>query len=102
MQHPGPAASDRQILSVVTGDAHTTAAFRDHCADRGVFGAVFCPPATPAGRNYVRFTMHCGIGEAECARFLDVMESAKPILSARAKSAHTAEACTLAQRGVRF
>lgn len=78
--HDDVAASDRQILSVVTGDGKRTASFRDACARRGVFGSVWCPPAAREGRNYVRFTVHCGMGEAECDRFLQVMEDVRPAL----------------------
>lgn len=74
------ARSDRQILSVVTGSAARTIAFRDYCAERGVFGAVFCPPAAEEGRSFLRFTIHCGLGEDERARFLGVMEAARPLL----------------------
>ena len=75
------ARSDRQILSIVTGDAARTAAFRDFCAARGAFGSVFCPPATREGRAYLRFTVNCGLSDEQCDRFLQVMEDGRAMLS---------------------
>ena len=74
------ASSDRQIISVVTGGLQTTAAFRDFCAARGVFGSVFCPPFAREGRTYLRFTVNCGVSEEQCDQFLEVMEGARHIL----------------------
>ena len=75
------ARSDRQILSVVTGDAARTIAFRDFCAAHGVFGSVFCPPAAFEGRSYVRFTVHSAMSDADCSRFLTVMDEARALWS---------------------
>lgn len=74
------ARSERQILSIVTGDAARTASLRDFCAARGVFGSVFCPPFALDGRSFVRFTVHCGISDAQCDHFLEVMEAARYIM----------------------
>ena len=79
--HDDVARSDRQILSVVTGDAARTIAFRDFCAARGVFGSVFCPPAAFEGRSYVRFTVHSAMSDADCSRFLAVMDEARALWS---------------------
>ena len=73
--------SDRQIISVVTGDAARTAAFRDHCSKRGIFGSVFCPPASREGRSNLRFTVNCGVTDAQCDHFLDVMDGARPLIA---------------------
>lgn len=69
--------SERQILAVVTGDAARTTALRDFAARRGVFGAVFLPPAAREGRSYIRFSVHAGMGAAESAHFLSVMREAR-------------------------
>lgn len=74
------ARSERQILSIVTGDAARTAELRDFCAARGVFGSVFLPPFALDGRSFVRFTVHCGMSDAQCDRFLEVMEAARYIM----------------------
>ena len=64
----------------MTGDAARTAALRDFCAARGVFGSVFCPPFALDGRSFVRFTVHCGMSDAQSDRFLEVMEAARYIM----------------------
>ena len=74
------ARSERQILSIVTGDAARTAQLRDFCAARGVFGSVFLPPFALDGRSFVRFTVHCGMSDAQCDHFLEVMEAARYIM----------------------
>ena len=74
------ARSERQILSIVTGDAARTAELRDFCAARGVFGSVFLPPFALDGRSFVRFTVHCGMSDAQSDRFLEVMEAARYIM----------------------
>ena len=74
------ARSERQILSIVTGDAARTAELRDFCVARGVFGSVFLPPFALDGRSFVRFTVHCGMNDAQCDRFLEVMEAARYIM----------------------
>ena len=74
------ARSERQILSIVTGDATRTAQLRDFCAARGVYGSVFLPPFALDGRSFVRFTVHCGMSDAQCDHFLEVMEAARYIM----------------------
>ena len=64
----------------VTGDAARTAQLRDFCAARGVFGSVFLPPFALDGRSFVRFTVHCGMSDAQCDHFLEVMEAARYIV----------------------
>jgi len=65
----------------VTGDAARTAAFRDHCSKHGVFGSVFCPPASREGRSNLRFTVNCSVTEAQIDHFLNVMADARPLLA---------------------
>ena len=42
-----------------------TMVLRDCLEARGVFGAVFCAPATSRNRTMVRLTLHAGLAEAE-------------------------------------
>jgi CAI-1 autoinducer synthase len=77
------ARSERQILSVTTGDGPRTTAFRNFLAERGIFGSVFCPPATREGRAYLRFTVNSAVTDAQIDRFLETMEEARPILMGR-------------------
>lgn len=77
------APSSRQIVPIVTGDAETTIAFRDACAARGLFGAVFAPPFAPAGGTYVRFSVHCGLSDEDIERFLACMREVRHLLPPR-------------------
>ena len=54
-----------QILSLEAGPEADTLALRDALEDRGVFGAVFCAPATSRNRSMVRLTLNAGLTEAE-------------------------------------
>ncbi|KAL1504137.1 hypothetical protein AB1Y20_010547 [Prymnesium parvum] len=72
--------SDRQILAIITGDAERTSKFRNFLAERGVFGSVFCPPATREGRAYVRFTVNSGVTGDQIEHFLNIMREARHIL----------------------
>ena len=57
---------------------------RDAEVTRGVGSPpyqVFCPPFAHEGRSFVRFTVHCGMSDAQCEHFLEVMEAARPVLS---------------------
>ena len=74
------AHSDRQILTIVTGDANTTQSFRDACAARGVFGAVFCPPFAQEGKNFVRFSVHAALTEEDLNRFVECMRDLRYLL----------------------
>jgi len=73
-------SSDRQIISVVTGSAERTMAFRDACSERGVFGSVFCPPAAQPGRCFMRFSVHSGLSRKDMTHFLETLEKVKPVL----------------------
>ena len=54
-----------QILSLEAGPEMDTLALRDRLEDHGVFGAVFCAPATSRNRSMVRLTLNAGLTEAE-------------------------------------
>ena len=78
--HRHVAHSDRQILNIVTGDATTTQEFRDSCAARGIFGAVFCPPFAQHGKTFVRFSVHSALTDADIGRFLECIHDLKHLL----------------------
>lgn len=46
-----------QIIALVPGAEHLTIQLRDALEAKGVFGSVFCDPATPRNRSLVRFTL---------------------------------------------
>ena len=44
---------------------------RDALEERGIFGSVFCAPATPKNRSMVRLSLHCALKQHELDRVLD-------------------------------
>jgi len=61
-----------QIIALESGGEPATMVLRDLLEERGVFGAVFCAPATSRNRTMVRWTLHAGLAGAE----LDHVEAA--------------------------
>jgi len=56
-----------QIIALEAGTEPATMVLRDCLEARGVFGSVFCAPATSRNRTMVRLTLHAGLAEAELA-----------------------------------
>ena len=54
-----------QIISLEAGAEADTLALRDALETRGVFGAVFCAPATSRNRAMVRLTLNAALTDAE-------------------------------------
>lgn len=54
-----------QIISLEAGAEPDTLALRDRLEARGVFGAVFCAPATSRNRSMVRLTLNSALTDAE-------------------------------------
>ena len=65
-------ASRAQIIGLEAGDIGQTTALRDALEKRGVFGAIFFPPATPDKRCIIRFTVNCGLNRRELDRIVEV------------------------------
>lgn len=61
----------QQIISLEAGTEPDTMVLRDRLEERGVFGAIFCAPATSRNRAMVRLTLNAGLTESE----LDAIES---------------------------
>lgn len=59
---------DSQIMALVPGPEHLTIQLRDALESRGVFGSVFCDPATPRNRSLIRFTINAAHTRAELDR----------------------------------
>ncbi len=59
-----------QIIALEAGPEPKTLALRKALERQGVYGAMFCAPATPKNRSLVRLTLNSGLGEAEVARIL--------------------------------
>jgi len=65
-------ASKTQIIALEPGDIRQTTILRDALENRGVFGAIFFPPATPDKRCIIRFTVNCGLSRRELDRIIEV------------------------------
>lgn len=65
-------ASKMQIIALEAGDIRQTIVLRDALESRGVYGAIFFPPATPEKRCLIRFTVNCGLTRYEMDHVLRV------------------------------
>lgn len=61
-----------QIIALVPGAEHLTIQLRDALEARGVFGSVFCDPATPRNRSLVRFTLNADLNAEDLERIARV------------------------------
>ncbi len=66
------ALSKSQIIALEAGEILDAIKLRDALERRDIFGAIFFPPATPAKRCIIRFTVNCGLTRAELDRVLAV------------------------------
>lgn len=71
---------DSQILALVPGAEHLTIQLRDALESRGVFGSVFCDPATPRNRSLIRFTINAAHTRAELERVAAVCEEVRDVV----------------------
>lgn len=62
-----------QIIALEAGPELATLALRDALEAGGLFGAVFCPPATTRDRAMVRLTLNAGLTDMELQRIETVM-----------------------------
>jgi CAI-1 autoinducer synthase len=53
-----------QIIALEPGPEPRTLALRKLLEQRGVYGAMFCAPATPKNRSLVRLTLNSGLNRA--------------------------------------
>ncbi len=60
-----------QIIALEAGPEPKTLVLRKALERRGIYGAVFCAPATAKNRSLVRLTLNAGLGDGDCARLLD-------------------------------
>ncbi len=65
-------ASQTQIVALEPGDIRQTTDLRDALERRGIFGAIFFPPATPDKRCIMRFTVNCGLSRLDLDRIIAV------------------------------
>jgi CAI-1 autoinducer synthase len=71
-------ASKAQIIALEAGDIRQTTTLRDALESRGVFGAIFFPPATPEKRCIIRFTLNCGLTRRELDYIIEVCDDIRP------------------------
>lgn len=69
-----------QIISLEAGAEVDTLALRDALEERGVFGAVFCAPATSRNRAMVRLTLNAALTSAEMDHLIRVAAEIAPIV----------------------
>lgn len=67
--------SDSQIIGLEAGSDEAIIAFRDAVERHGIFGSVFCAPATPRNRAILRFTVHCNLTDADMRTVLRSLEA---------------------------
>ena len=72
--------SQSQIMSVVPGPENQTIIFRDALEQRGIFGSVFCAPATPKNRSLMRFSVSAAMTEESLSRVAEVCREVKDIV----------------------
>lgn len=69
--------SQSQIISIEAGTEQETMVLRDALEARGIFGSVFCAPATPKNRALVRLSLNCSLSRAELDRVLTACEEVR-------------------------
>jgi CAI-1 autoinducer synthase len=69
-----------QIISLEAGPESDTLALRDALESRGVFGAVFCAPATSRNRAMVRLTLNASLTDAEMSHVAAVAREIAPLV----------------------
>ncbi|MCG9727584.1 quorum-sensing autoinducer CAI-1 synthase [Vibrio brasiliensis] len=69
--------SNSQIISLETGDERNTEKVRDFLEQNGVFGAVFCRPATARNKNLIRFSLNSSVSEQQLDKIIDVCRQAQ-------------------------
>jgi CAI-1 autoinducer synthase len=74
------ANGSEQIISLEAGTEVAMLALRDALESRGVFGAVFCAPATSRNRAMVRLTLNSGLTDAEMDHIEAVAKEIAPIV----------------------
>ncbi|MEQ1879976.1 MAG: alpha-hydroxyketone-type quorum-sensing autoinducer synthase [Burkholderiales bacterium] len=70
--------SQSQIVSLEAGSEPKTMVLRDALESRGIFGSVFCAPATPKQRAMVRLSLHCSLTQNDLDRILQVCGEIRP------------------------
>ena len=57
--------TSEQIVALEAGPEAATMVLRDALEEHGVFGAIFCAPATAKNRSLLRLTLNAGMTDAD-------------------------------------
>ncbi|MET0320671.1 MAG: alpha-hydroxyketone-type quorum-sensing autoinducer synthase [Duganella sp.] len=68
-----------QIIALEAGPEPKTLALRKLLERRGVYGAMFCAPATPKNRSLVRLTLNSGLDRTQMRRIVDACEDIRAL-----------------------
>ncbi|NVD08037.1 quorum-sensing autoinducer synthase [Vibrio sp. JPW-9-11-11] len=68
--------SESQIIALETGDERNTENVRDYLEANGIFGAVFCRPATTRNKNIIRFSINSSMQDREIEKLISVCRNA--------------------------
>lgn len=61
-----------QIIALESGSEKNTLVLKDALEERGVFGAVFCAPATPEKHSLIRFSVQSDLKQSELKHVIQV------------------------------
>lgn len=64
--------SQSQIIALETGDEENTEKVRDYLEENGVFGAVFCRPATVKNKNIIRLSLNSSLTQEQLDKIIHV------------------------------
>lgn len=64
--------SASQIISLESGSEQQTILLKEALEVRGIFGSIFCAPATPKNRAIIRFSINSDLTESELNRIVQV------------------------------
>lgn len=70
-----------QIVAFEIGTEPEVMYMRDELERAGIFGSIFCPPATGNKRSLIRFSLNAGLSDAQVEHFLDVCKVKRDALS---------------------
>lgn len=68
-------ASQSQIIALEAGPEPQTMRLRDALEAHGIFGSVFCAPATAANRSLIRLSVNASLTRAQLDRIIDACEA---------------------------
>jgi CAI-1 autoinducer synthase len=68
------------IIALVAGPELLTLELRDALEARGVFGSVFCEPATPRNRSLVRLTLNADMSREDIDRIAEVCAQIRTVV----------------------